>query len=37
MPRRYAYLADENVEAIYVYLKLIKPIENVMSGYIPPS
>ena len=37
MPRRYAYLADENVEDIYVYLKLIKPIENVMPGYIPPS
>lgn len=37
MPRHYAYLTDEDVEAIYVYLKSIKPIENLVPGYIPPS
>ncbi len=37
MPRHYAYLTDEDVEAIYVYLKSIKPINNVVPDYLPPS
>jgi len=37
MPRHYAYLTDEDVEAIYSYLKSIRPIENVVPGYQPPA
>ncbi|MFH6602394.1 c-type cytochrome [Maribacter algicola] len=37
MPRHYAYLTDEDIEAIFSYLKSIKPIENVVPAYIPPS
>lgn len=37
MPRHYAYLKDEDIEAIFMYLKTIEPIENVVPGYQPPS
>lgn len=37
MPRHYAYLTDADIEAIFVYLKSIKPIENIVPGYEPPS
>jgi hypothetical protein len=37
MPRHYAYLTDGDIEAIFTYLKSIKPIENVVPGYQPPT
>jgi mono/diheme cytochrome c family protein len=37
MPTNYANLKDEDIEAIFVYLKSIKPIENVVPGYQPPT
>ena len=37
MPRHYAYLTDEDIEAVFMYLKSIEPIENVVPGYQPPS
>lgn len=37
MPRHYAYLTDADIEAIFVYLQSIEPIENVVPGYRPPS
>ncbi len=33
----YKNLTDEDIEAIFMYLKSIKPIENVVPGYQPPS
>lgn len=37
MPRHYAYLTDEDIKAIFTYLKSIEPIENVVPGYQPSS
>jgi hypothetical protein len=37
MPTHYAYLTDEDIEAIFGYLKTIKPIDNVVPSYQPPS
>ena len=37
MPRHYAHLTDSDIEAIFIYLKSIKPIENVVPGYQPSS
>lgn len=37
MPRHYAYLTDDDIEAIFLYLQTIKPIENVVPGYQPPN
>lgn len=36
MPTNYASLKDADIEAIFAYLKSIKPIENVVPGYQPP-
>lgn len=33
----YRFLNDEDVEAIFTYLKSLKPIENVVPGYQPPA
>ena len=33
----YKNLTDEDLEAIFAYLQSIKPIENVVPGYEPPS
>ena len=32
----YRFLNDADVEAIFTYLKSLKPIENVVPGYQPP-
>ena len=37
MPTHYAYLTDEDIESIFSYLKTIKPIDNVVPAYEPPS
>lgn len=37
MPRHYSYLTDQDIEAIFQYLKSITPISNVVPGYQPPS
>ena len=37
MPRHYTYLTDEDIKAIFEYLKTIPPIENVVPAYQPPS
>lgn len=37
MPKHYAYLTDEDITAIFEYLKTIKPIDNVVPAYQPPS
>lgn len=33
----YRFLNDDDVEAIFTYLKSLKPIENVVPGYQPPA
>ena len=33
----FKFLTDEDVEAIFVYLKTLKPIENIVPAYQPPS
>jgi hypothetical protein len=33
----YAYLKDEDVTAIFLYLKSIKPVRNIVPAAIPPS
>ena len=33
----YAHLTDEDLEAIFLYLKSIRPIENVVPAYRPPA
>lgn len=33
----YRHLSDEDIEAIFTYLKSIEPIENVVPAYRPPS
>ena len=33
----YKYMTDSDIEAIFVYLKTIEPIENVVPGYQPPA
>lgn len=33
----YRFLNDDDVEAIFTYLKSLKPIENVVPGYQPPT
>ena len=37
MPKHYSYLTDNDIEAIFMYLKSLDPIENVVPGYRPPS
>ena len=37
MPKHYAYLSDEDIEAIFNYLKTIPAKENVVPAYRPPS
>ena len=37
MPQHYSYLTDEDVEAVFEYLKTIQPIENRVPAYEPPS
>ena len=37
MPRHYAYLTDEDIEAVYNYLQSLEPIENVVPAYQPPA
>ncbi|MDE3741426.1 c-type cytochrome [Maribacter polysaccharolyticus] len=37
MPQHYAYLTDEDIEAVFEYLKTIPPIENRVPAYEPPT
>lgn len=37
MPKHYSYLTDDDIAAIFEYLKTIKPIDNVVPSYRPPS
>lgn len=37
MPKHYAYMTDKDIEAVFEYLKTIKPIENRVPAYEPPS
>ena len=37
MPRHYAYLTDQDIEAVYSYLQSLEPIDNVVPPYRPPA
>lgn len=37
MPRHYAYLTDQDIEAVYNYLQSLEPIDNVVPPYRPPA
>ena len=37
MPKHYAYLTDEDIKAIFAYLKTISPKDNLVPAYRPPS